>query len=117
MVPAAISFFIFGCLTVLAELEILFDLSELAFFGASSSLVIWPFMLAHVRTAENQIAALESRPEDTTRKFWRSLQMGYRRRMKVSKRQGRTDLATFLIVVAVTVAGWTLFAVELLDKM
>ena len=134
IVPLAIAFFIGGCLTVLAfvlaEREILFGFYDLVITGpyyqrtirVSWSLIfmsstICSFMLPHERSAENQIAALESRAEDMTRNFWRALQMGYRRRMKVSKRQGRTDLATFLIVVVLTAAGWTLFAVELLDKM
>ena len=117
ILPLAISFFIFGCLVVLAELEILFGFSDLATFSVGSSLVIWSFMLPHERTAENQIAALESRPDDMTSSFWRSLKMGYRRRKNVSKRQGLADLATFLIVVGLTLAGWTLFAVELTDKI
>ena len=134
IVPLAISFFIFGCLTVLAfivtNLDILPGFSDLVLTGPQYqrtireswsliflSSVTWAFMLPHERTTENQIAALESRPDDMTSSFWRSLQMGYRRRKSVSKRQGLADLATFMVVVVVMLAGWTLFAVELLDKI
>ena len=112
-----ISFLAAMSLFVLAEIGLLFGLSDLAVLGVVWNLVIWPFMLIHERDMENRIAALESRPEDTTDNLWRHLAIGYRRRMKVSKFQGYQHLATFVIAAVVSMAGLTVFAVELLDNI
>ena len=80
-------------------------------------LLFWPFILVYERDFANRVAALESRPEDMTRNILRSLKIGYRRRMKVSAWEGRSHLAGLLFAAALTLGGWTVFAVELLDNI
>ena len=114
ILPIGISWIVIGCFTIFAYP---LDLSDLAFTGTVWSILIWPYLLAHERSVEYQIAALESRPEDMTRNIWLALKVGYRRRMTVSKSGWCTYLASVLFMVALTLASWTALAVELPDKI
>ena len=114
ILPVGISFIVMGCFAIFTHP---LDLSYLAHAGTAWSILIWPYLLAHERSVEYQIAALESRPEDMTRNIWLALKVGYRRRMTVSKSEWRKYLASVLFMVALTLASWTVLAVELPDKI
>ena len=114
MLPVCISWLVIWCFTFIV---FPLDLSYLAFTGTIWSILIWPYLLAHERSVEYLIAALESRPEDMTRNIWLALKVGYRRRKTESKLVFCTYLATVLFMVALTLASWTAFAVELPGKL
>ena len=114
ILPLGISFIVGFWLMVLL---VAFDFNAPATLGVFVGLGGWSFLLAHERDAEYQIAALESRPEDMTRNIWLSLKLGVRRRMKVSKYRGWEQLIILLLLVPITLASWTVLAVELLNKI